>query len=305
MSGLEPSPSRQLYLNSRNASYIVDSTKMSRMTFSLNEPLVCPKNYELYASIVSCEIPNTLFTVETSSTFVFNFFKSGTVANGIMTGGTLAGTITFTAAPAVATVPAPANTNLVIPIGNYSGSTAPATLATYLSKTTYTFDATTITFVTSYSTATSRFQIAWSSAANVYGLQITNAILGFSSTSVLCPTGTGTTLNTPQVATTVPRLFPNYLLIATNLNTYNQAVGQSKISALGKIVIDVPFNSWIYFRNWFLYSTRITNREIGNIELSLYDEFGNEANLNGANFSITLQIDTKRMITTEMGTGNF
>ena len=77
MSGLEPQPSRQLYLNSRNASYIVDTVKNSRLTFSLNEPIICPKGHELYASIVSCEIPNTLYTVDANTTFVFNWYKAG------------------------------------------------------------------------------------------------------------------------------------------------------------------------------------------------------------------------------------
>jgi hypothetical protein len=290
MSGLEPQPSRQLYLNSRNASYVQDPTRNSRLSFNLNEPIVCPKGHEFYASIVSAEIPNTLYSINPGDTIVFNWYKSGA----------LAGSTTFTCATTVATNPAPANANLVIPAGNYSGTTNSTVLATYLSKTTLAFDATTITFTTTYDTATSRFRIAWTSAANTYSLAINSVLLGFNIANT-----SATALATPIVASTLPRLFPNYILIGSNLNSYNQAVGQSLIPALAKITIDVPFNSWIYFRNWFLYTTRITNREIFNLEITLYDEFGQLLNLNSGHFSFTIQIDTKQMITNSLGTGNF
>ena len=432
MSGLEPQPSRQLYLNSRNASYVQDPTRNSRLSFNLNEPIVCPKGHEFYASIVSAEIPNTLYSINPGDTIVFNWYK----------GGVLAGSITYTCANNVATVPAAANALLVIPAGNYSGTTNSTVLAGYLSKTAFAFDGITITFTTTYDTATSRFRIAWTSTnatnttataianintngsansgqaiitlASLTGLvvgasvsgqsqipansyitainiganqitinnnlsatlatalpltfsfgagtpylqltSITNAVVGATisgtnipanaiissinstdrtillNTSLTATVAPGTTITfaysyslainntllgfniantsatalaTPIVAATLPRLFPNYILIGSNLNSYNQAVGQSLIPALAKITIDVPFNSWIYFRNWFLYTTRITNREIFNLEITLYDEFGQLLNLNSGHFSFTIQIDTKQMITNSLGTGNF
>jgi len=63
MSCSDPAPSRQLYLNTRYANYIVDATKQSQVTFCLNEPIQCPNGYDLYASVLSAEIPNTITTV--------------------------------------------------------------------------------------------------------------------------------------------------------------------------------------------------------------------------------------------------
>ena len=305
MSALDPQPSRQLYLNSRNASVTTDTTKMSQMTFSLNEPIICPRGYELYGAVVSMEVPNTLFTVDTSTVFTFNFVKSGTTYP-----------LTFTTASSVLTAPAPANTNLVIPTGNYSGSTAPATLATYLSKTAIAIPGAggdTATFTTTFNTNQSRFIITFYTSANSYTLNISTSgtansgalVLGFTNNTSFGPAGNTSGTATVCYSNTLPRFFPNYLLIGTNLNTYNQAVGQSKISSLAKIVIDQPYNTYIYYRNWFLYSTRLTNREIGSIEVTLYDEYGNIVNMNGANWSVTIQIDTRKMITADLGAYNF
>ena len=368
MSCSDPAPSRQLYLNTRYANYVVDNTKQSQVTFCLNEPIQCPNGYDLYASVLSAEIPNTITTVDTSTTFVFSFScPSLAISNQTVT-LTTSSTIPWTAY------------NLIVPTGNYSGQSGTtinaATLAGYLSKkfiintpiintyattvtsstilmnsgiwtvndivvftnagvsaagltantqyyvitvasattltlsTTFggsaiTLTATTLTsttgacslydelnFVTTWNPNQNRFNFSWSSYyGGTYTMTCNSPILGLNASGV----------SSPYSPTLVPKLFPNYLLIGTNLNCYNQAVGQSKLACLSKVVLSVPYGTWIYMYNNFLYPLRISNREIGSIEVVLYDEYGNVANMNGANWSITIQIDIKRSLSAQEG----
>ena len=363
---IDQSTSRQVYLTSRTANTITDSTKMSQMTFCLTEPIKAPDGYDLYCSLVDAQIPNTIQTVDANTTFVLNFYSASlgyTFTETITTSPTIAGT----------------STNTVVQTGNYSGTTGPASLATQLSKvysptsvntiynsdyvassasgtnilvlslgpvlvgetitftnagitaaglavntkyfiisqsggsaninitvsltsggtvvplTTATLGSTTgaclvndtITTTVTYNAAQSRYQIAWTSVQSPnganYTLTMNNIMLGVNCTSA----------TTPVLATGIPKLFPNYLLVGTNMAVVNQSPGMSQMATIGKVVIDVPYNSWIYYSNKFLFTSKISQRELGTIEIVLYDEYGNLANLNGANWSMTLQFDTR------------
>lgn len=359
---IDQSTSRQVYLTSRTANTITDSTKMSQMTFCLTEPIKAPDGYDLYCSLVDAQIPNTIQTVDANTTFVFSFYSSTlgyTFNTTVTTSPTIAGT----------------TTNSVVQTGNYSGTTGPASLATQLSKqlvsttstifvgdyittattgtnivilnnagtgalvgetiiftnsgitacglvanTTYfiktvvsgnqltlsltsggtvvpitstqSFNATTgacnfndvITTTVTYNAIQSRYQIAWTSVYGTpYTLTMNNIMLGINCTNA----------TSPVLATGIPKLFPNYLLVGTNMAVVNQSPGMSQMATIGKVVIDVPYNSWIYYKNWFLFTSKISQRELGTIEIVLYDEYGNLANLNGANWSMTLQFDTR------------
>ena len=71
----------------------------------------------------------------------------------------------------------------------------------------------------------------------------------------------------------------------------NQAVKVTKAAILDKIIVDVPYNSFLFYKNWQLYRTKITNRHIDTINLQLLDDQGNDIVLNGSNWSCTIQID--------------
>ena len=360
---IDQSTSRQVYLTSRTANTITDSTKMSQMTFCLTEPIKAPDGYDLFCSLVDAQIPNTIQTVDANTTFVFTFTNAAlgyTFNSTITTSPTILGT----------------TSNSVVQTGNYSGTSGPTSLATQLSKslvsttstiysadyitsattgtnvvvlslygsgalvgesiyftnsgitacgllanTTYfvksvvssnqltlsltlggavvpitstqSFNSTTgacnfndvITTTVTYNAVQSRYQIAWTSVytTSPYTLTMNNIMLGINCTNA----------STPVLATGIPKLFPNYLLVGTNMAVVNQSPGMSQMATIGKVVIDVPYNSWIYYKNWFLFTSKISQRELGTIEIVLYDEYGNLANLNGANWSMTLQFDTK------------
>ena len=364
---IDQSTSRQVYLTSRTANTITDSTKMSQMTFCLTEPIKAPDGYDLFCSLVDAQIPNTIQTVDANTTFVLTFYNSFlgyTFVETLTTSPTIVGT----------------STNTVVQTGNYSGTTGPSSLATQLSKvysplqqtisifgteyvassasgtnililangpvlvgevitffnsgitasglaintkyyiisqsggatninitvsltsggtvvplTTATLGATTgictvndvITTTVTYNAIQSRYQIAWTSIqspnGSQYALTMNNIMLGVNCTSS----------PTPTLATGIPKLFPNYLLVGTNMAVVNQSPGMSQMATIGKVVIDVPYNSWVMYKNYFLFTSKISQRELGTIEVVLYDEYGNLANLNGANWSMTLQFDTK------------
>ena len=457
--------SKQLYLNSKYANYTVDTSRNSSCSFVLNEPINIPKGMNAYCSVVSAEIPNTIFSVDqftsipiiitkaggataaisstagnvitctstasmvigqpiifqgafgtitpltvfyiltipSSTTFTISSSFGGatyavgaqastsintlfgtsisttctaTDANGNFTLASLANlsvgspmfctsttgislntTLTYiiasinssnstitlkygasganvstTVASGTATLYfAPTITqtynitgsqstngtasNLFLTAGNYSSSiyntTNPTNLAAQFSKAlTFTQDgsADTITLVCYYGVPQTKFFLGFYPTKGVYSISINAPVLGFISSNnqpqiftqltTATPTITNITFNATNqtyqnltIANNIPRFFPPYIVIGTNLHANNQAVGETKISTLAKVIVDVPYNAFIFFRNAYAYSNWISNRELFTIELYLYDENGALINMQGAPWSITLQID--------------
>ena len=69
--------SRQLYLNSKYANYTVDTGRNSSCSFVLNEPINIPKGMNAYCSVVSAEIPNTIFSVDQYTNIPITITKIG------------------------------------------------------------------------------------------------------------------------------------------------------------------------------------------------------------------------------------
>ena len=209
------------------------------------------------------------------------------------------------------------SSNLLLTTGNYSSSiyntTNPTSLASQFSKAlAWTKDGVndTITLVCYYGIAQTKFYLGFYPTKAYYTISILSPIFGFAS---------GSGLNNPQVfpqlqtavassstitatastqvytnltpANNIPRFFPPYIIVGTNLHSLNQAVGENKVSTLAKVIVDVPYNSFIFYRNFYGYSNWISNREIFTIDLMLYDEYGNLVNMQGSPWSMTLQLD--------------
>ena len=147
-------PSRQLYCNTRGASTITDATKKSRVTFNLNEPIIVPAETDMYVSVISAEIPMSIYTVDTNYALTFTFNKAFSLI-------TYSYTIT-------ASSTTPASTNLFVTPGNYSGDTNAAAFAAQLNGKAFTTpggDVITLTVLyTPSSTTNSKFTISWTSA---------------------------------------------------------------------------------------------------------------------------------------------
>ena len=454
-SAMESKFSRQLYLNSRYANYIVDTTKNSQCTFNLNEPINVPPGKNCFVSVVSAEIPNTIFSVDNSTaipliftkpspmlitattstatnlitlssttgvypgmqvvfTNVFSTLVQGTIyfvlsvsglnitvsstyagtvfatsaasgsmsctfnsvlqatattsgtnlitinsANGITVNnqiafsGTSFGGISTTTIYYVTSVPStttvtvsltlggsslslstatgtmyvgtPNNqtftvlgsaitqglaSNFLLTNGNYSSSVYntnnPTSLATQMSKL-FTFindgSSATIQMVIYYSIAQSKFLINWYPNGGYFTLYLNNLIFGANNqTFYQLQSTSALTTNVNQNATnqlftnltmcnSIPKFFPPYIILGSNMQCRNQAVGETKVATLAKVIVDVPYNSFIFYRNFYGYSNMISNRELFTLEITLYDETGVPVNMQGASWSCTLQID--------------
>ena len=459
--------SRQLYLNSKYANYTVDVSRNSSCSFVLNEPINVPKDQNCYVSVVSAEIPNTIFSVDQYTNIAVNVTKTGgfiyavscdgsnqitcapststlfpgmpivfqstfgsavalttyyvsTIVDGFRFtisatygGGTfgvgvvsttsisaLTGTfitntatatdingnitvnsttnlsvgtplyfvgsafgnlstsyiysitsintsnstitiklsvgtanlVTTNATGSITMYSAPTITqtfnvtgqnitgtssNLYLTNGNYSSSiyntTNPTSLASQFSKAlSWTKDGVndTITLVCYYGIAQTKFYLGFYPTKAYYTISMLSSIFGFASGSGLnnpqifsqltTATATSTTVTSNAVSQTygnltpannIPRFFPPYIIVGTNLHSLNQAVGENKVSTLAKVIVDVPYNSFIFYRNFYGYSNWISNREIFTIDLMLYDEYGNLVNMQGSPWSMTLQLD--------------
>jgi len=160
-----------------------------------------------------------------------------------------------------------------------------------------------------YGVPQTKFFLGFIPTKGVYSISINAPVFGFTSPGNNQPqvfnqltSAIPTTLNVNftlatqtysglTIANNIPRFFPPYIVIGTNLHANNQAVGETKINTLAKVIVDVPYNAFIFFRNAYAYSNWISNRELFTIELYLYDETGALINMQGAPWSITLQID--------------
>ena len=138
-------------------------------------------------------------------------------------------------------------------------------------------------FITNYDTSRSRFSFRITPNDN-YTLKIPRfAAVGINTQLV------STTF--PVFAPDFPKISPTYLLVATNLSTPNQALRVSQKSILDKIILDQPVNTIQIYKNFLMYNTRIGNRTLDAINITILDDQGNEVNFNGARTSFTIQID--------------
>ena len=281
----DPEMSYQLYLNSRSAT-ITDTTKMSKMSFKLNDTLCCPQEYNMYVSLVSAEIPNTMY----NTAIVPISFTVDNSNNKVFLGLFYQNTNTIT--------------TITLTNGVYQGINGFNSIAFQLSKAYYysqtingIIDPVPINLSVIYNPTIQLFTLN-SDRNSAYQASIYIQVLGNGGTSG----GTYTflsfpfnTLNVQPYQTSGFVSSTRYLLLASNLNTPNQAVGVSKQSIIDKIPVDVPLFSYIFYKNWLLYRTRISNRHIDTIQLTLLDDQGNEANLNSSNWSCTIQVEYRKI----------
>jgi len=248
---------------------------------------------------------SSFVSATTGGTGTFTFYSSAT---------SVSQTFNITGSTTVNGIPG----NLTLTAGNYSSSiyntTNPTSLASQFSKVLgFTADTVAgtdnITLVCYYGVPQTKFFLGFIPTKGVYSISINAPVFGFTSPGNNQPqvfnqltSAIPTTLNVNftlatqtysglTIANNIPRFFPPYIVIGTNLHANNQAVGETKINTLAKVIVDVPYNAFIFFRNAYAYSNWISNRELFTIELYLYDETGALINMQGAPWSITLQID--------------
>ena len=92
----------------------------------------------------------------------------------------------------------------------------------------------------------------------------------------------------------IPNTFTNTstlsFIVGTNLSTQHQS-SATKCNILGKVTVMAPPKCYIFYQNYYQFKTRVFNSTIENIDVKLFDDQGNLLNLQGAHFSITIQVD--------------
>ena len=109
---------------------------------------------------------------------------------------------------------------------------------------------------------------------------------------ILCPKDHHmyVSIATMEIPNTFTNLSTLSFIVGTNLRTQHLS-SATKCNILGKVPITSPSNSWIFYYNYYQFKTRVFNTTIENIDIKLFDDQGNLLNLQGANFSITIQVD--------------
>jgi len=245
----------------------------------LREPIIVPEEVDMYVSVVSVEVPISIYTIDTNYTLTFAFRVRFAVTQQVFT-------IT-----APGTTP-PAATNLFVMPGNYSGDVNAASFAGQLNGKQFVVGTDTITLAVTYTPATttnSKFTISWASSnANAYLLTINSPKMGINVTNQV----------SPIVSNDVPRLTPSYFMIASNFNTHNQNLYGFSPNVLAKIPIGATFGQIQTYTNYTQYTSRVTDKTISGVELVLLDDLNNEVNLQSFDWSATLQLDFKTKMST-------
>ena len=120
-----------------------------------------------------------------------------------------------------------------------------------------------------------------------------NSSMSFGLTEpIICPTGfiMFVSIATMEIPNTFTNTSTLSFIVGTNLSTQHQS-SATKCNILGKVPITSPSNCYIFYMNYHQFKTRVFNSTIENIDIKLFDDSGNLLNLQGANFSITIQVD--------------
>ena len=273
---------RQVLIHSRLCP-VSNSLARNRVYVSLNTPIVCPPEYDMFATIVDCQIPNTIFNIMAPDNVVNMSLRYGTlgtrsfqwvIPNGNYTLDSLGAKMAQT----------------VFEFKNYGASTlANVKLAFTLAKTD--FNVLTLKFV-----PTTTGTITGAGVSPVFTVMLGNAsILGFNPGTVLTANAVATQAND------IPPFIRKYYVIASTLGSSSQipATGyELALHPIGKIPATVSYGYTEMYTNNSSAGVKISDRFIDNFQIALLDEYGTDVSLNYNDWSITLQIDVQPKLKT-------
>ena len=252
----------QIYLNSKNATSY-NNNLTSDCNFSL--PLIeVDDGYYIHISVKNVSIPYSFYNIDSTNNCLF-YQEKVVDGNGAQTG-----TI---------------NTTLYIPSGNYNAIQLANYLQTNLPRTTVSYS--TITGKYTFTNTTYNFIIKsqFSTCLELIGCNQTNDIYN---TSVL-----------KSYTSYIPaNLSPRQCICVTSnltTNNINNQVGNNR-SILCSIPINCQPFSLIVYENKADAKFDLYTNNINYINIRLTDQNNNIINLNGQNFSITLQLDIIKFI---------
>lgn len=248
-------PSRQIYLNSKHATLIADTRKKSHCWFQFDEPVRVPKSYDILISLTDAVIPVSWYVVDDST-------RNLTVAF------TNFGDYTFT-----------------LPKGNIDA----ISIATFLSPTTpITVGPASVSFACAYQPQTNTYNFI---ASEPFTITSKNPIFGLSGAVRSSVLVAGFHITSSDIS--IDLAGTRAIFIKSNFitNSVDSKQGSTNAGVLGKINIDVGFNELQHYRNDVSYKTKILEKDIRVVEISIWDEDHEFVDFNGVDWSLTITID--------------
>lgn len=243
--------SLQIYINSKYADQFLDNTNANIL---VNTPYITvPNGHYIHLSIINATIPYSFYTV--------NSRNNGIQINSI---------------PTVGISPAGFYT---IPNGCYNSNQLASTLTALIPNMTVTYNNILNIFIFTCTTTDFIIDITFTTANELLGLSSNNLY----NTSINKILRSYTLINLSTVRT---------INIICNYNTGNINILENNFyNTLCSIPVLSPPYSLITYTNPNNYSSNLYISEFNNISLKLVDQDGNQINLNGQYFNLTLQID--------------
>ena len=313
--------SLQLYLNSKfGNAYLNNPSRRSKILWNLNEPILVPEGHEAHVSLVSAEIlcnwtPGTGIIIDrTTPPIIFQVYC---LQYSTVYGATSINIIQpslFVDAEIVDLILTPSavsSTGLNILYGTYT----PAQLAAIINGksasltasftaqpiVTFTVNLTcsivnnvfTIGFTTPSATIQQNPTFVADSRVFNYQLMVyfQSPLLGFCIEQSTSEFWNGSTAQTLTAESRPFTQAEKYLLVKSNLKTYNSFVNSNTGTYLAKIPVAVATGFYVFYQNNTLYSHPVSDRSISSLEVSLHQEDGDEVDLQFADWSCTIQID--------------
>lgn len=313
--------SLQLYLNSRFANaYLNNPSRRSRISWDLNEPIIVPEGHEAHVSLVTAEIlcnwtPATGIIIDrTTPPIIFQVYcLQYSTVYGATPSNVIQPTLFLDAeiVDLIFTPSATSSTGLNILYGTYTptqlaaiinGKTASLT-ASFASQPNVTFtvnltcsivnDVFTIGFTTPSTTIQQNPTFVANTRVFNYRLAVyfQSPLLGFCIEQNTSEFWNGAPVQTITAESKPFSQAEKYLLVKSNLKTYNSFVGSNTGTYLAKIPVAVATGFYVHYQNSTLYSHPVSDRSISSLEVSLHQEDGDEVDLQFADWSCTIQID--------------
>ena len=244
----------QLHLSSTYADKIYNSNNCDAEFYL---PVIeIPSQYHMHINVVHASIPFTFYNVNSSNN-ILNY--------------------------TYLTSPSPVSFSLSIPQGNYTANSLKQYLTTQLNSASSLNN-----FTTTYDAITNKFTFLSNLSVN-FSFDATSTCLGLLGLSSQTNSSSTFTLTSNKAV----NLYPiRCICVCTNLKTSNINVNnKNKSNILCSIPISTQPNSIITYLNQTGFRINTYANVISSLRIQLMDQDGNLLDLNGANWSMTIQFD--------------
>ena len=240
----------------------------NQISVNLTQPIVCPRGYDIYCTLVDSQIPNSYNAVDENNNVITLTARYGTLSTQITT---------------------------TIPVGNYTAATLVTAWGAARGRLiNFTLGGAACTSNISLTASNSFFTLKVNSVTGVpsgagaspsWSFDINNNVLGFVNQSFT---------TTATKAYCAPNFSPRYYIIASSLNTFNQfpAAGlEVPVRILGRVPCTAASGYIETYTNPGLSPLKLADRVISNFDITLLNDLAKPINLLGYDWSCALQFE--------------